>query len=294
MESITSLQNPKVKLAAHLREPRQRKKHQLTLVDGVREVRRALERGVSLHTLFVDAAWLANPEPISANDSNSFPDSRSFSDSTSGLDSQWVMELSHRLPVVAASSDIMAKIAFGDRASPLMAIMHTPSTSLSTLDALPTNIKPGLILVLDQIEKPGNLGAAARTADAVGATAMLLSDPLCEIFNPNAIRASLGAVFTIPVASGTALEIQTWLQQRGYQIMVARLDSSQDYASIDYRQETAFVVGNEAKGVSSSWSSPNMSGVRLPMLGIMDSLNASVTASVLLYEALRQRRSSMC
>lgn len=288
MESITSLQNPKVKLAAHLREPRQRKKHQLTLVDGVREVRRALERGVTLHTLFVDAAWLANPVPISAQNSSSIPDS------THDLDSQWVLELSHRLPVVAASSDIMAKIGFGDRASPLMAIMHTPSTSLSTLDALPTNIKPGLILVLDQIEKPGNLGAAARSADAVGATAMLLSDPCCEIFNPNAIRASLGAVFTIPVASGTALEVQAWLQQRGYQIMVARLDSSQDYASIDYRKETAFVIGNEAKGVSSSWSSPNMSGVRLPMLGIMDSLNASVTASVLLYEALRQRRSSMC
>lgn len=276
VESITSPHNPRIKLAIQLRDTRQRKKHAMTLIDGLREVHYAAQAGVTLHSVFCSASWLE-----SLRSTSTLP--------TSDPHTVWFRQQQATLPLISLPEDLMAKITFGERASSLVAIAKTPASTLESI-VLPSN---PLLLVLDQVEKPGNIGAAARTADAVGASAMILSDPRCELYNPNAIRASMGAIFAIPVASAPASDVLAWLQVKGIQITVARLDASQPYTNQSFLQPSAIVIGSEALGVGTLWLQPELQGVRLPMRGRVDSLNAAVSASVLLYEALRQRDHSL-
>jgi TrmH family RNA methyltransferase len=160
-----------------------------------------------------------------------------------------------------------------------------PDLALAGLD-LPTD---PLVVVVEAGEKPGNLGAIARSADGAGAHALVLADPRTDPYNPNAIRASLGTIFSLPVAAASGVETLGWLREVGARIVVARVDGDETYTDVDLRGPLAIVLGSEAEGLSDAWVGPGVVAVRLPMLGVADSLNVSVAAGVLLYEARRQR-----
>jgi TrmH family RNA methyltransferase len=186
----------------------------------------------------------------------------------------------------------MAKLQYGDRDEALIAIVRQPSLALETLvDRLVSRqgaAASQCFLVLDQMEKPGNLGAVMRTADAAGVAAVLLSDPISETWNPNAIRASLGALFRVPIAVGSAKQIQQWMIDQGVAMVAARVDGSQPHTSMAYPAKVAIVVGNEAEGLGNTWVQPHVQAVRIPMHGAVDSLNVSVSTSIILFEVLRQ------
>jgi RNA methyltransferase, TrmH family len=157
--------------------------------------------------------------------------------------------------------------------------------SLENLELrLNRSMDTGLVLVVDRVEKPGNLGAMLRTADAVGVTAVLLSDPICEVWNPNAIRSSLGAIFQIPIVAASSNAIVSWLRDENFQMLAARLQASKDYQQMDLQKKVAIIVGSEAEGLGPFWLQDDIQGIRLPMQGSVDSLNVSVSAAVLLYD----------
>jgi len=143
--------------------------------------------------------------------------------------------------------------------------------------------------VLERIEKPGNVGAVVRSADGAGVSAVILADAVTDLYNPNAIRASLGMIFTLPVCSTTTHEALAWLRKQSLQVLAARVDGAVPYTEIDYTLPTAIVLGSEATGLGDGWRAEGVTAVRLPVHGKADSLNVSATAAVLFYEALRQR-----
>jgi TrmH family RNA methyltransferase len=146
-----------------------------------------------------------------------------------------------------------------------------------------------LVVVTEDVEKPGNVGAILRSADAVGADAVITAGGT-DLFNPNVIRASVGTVFSVPVASAPAAEVAAWLRDRGIRIVASRVDAAALHVEADLTGPLAIVMGSEASGLSDAWRGPDVEGIRLPMLGAADSLNVSAAAAVLLYEAWRQRR----
>jgi TrmH family RNA methyltransferase len=145
------------------------------------------------------------------------------------------------------------------------------------------------VAVLEKIEKPGNIGAVVRSADAAGVSAVIVADAAGDLYNPNAIRASLGTIFTLPVCAASSAETIAWLRKQKFKIFAARVDGAMDYAACDFAGPCAFILGNEAEGLSGDWHSDDITSIRLPMRGAADSLNVSATAAVLFYEALRQR-----
>ncbi len=167
----------------------------------------------------------------------------------------------------------------------IVAVISTPQVSLSEL-RLP---RESIIGVLEGVEKPGNLGAILRSADAAGVGAIVVADGRTDLYNPAVIRASLGAVFTIPTCTATAAETLAWLRLRNIPILAARPDGSILHTEIDMNHGAAIVLGGEADGLSGAWLADDIQPIRLPMLGAVDSLNVSATAAVLFYEALRQR-----
>ena len=142
--------------------------------------------------------------------------------------------------------------------------------------------------------RSGNVGAVLRSADAAGVSAVIAADPRTDLYNPNAIRASLGTIFTIPICEAASSDVLAWLRERRFTILAARVDASVPYTEVDFRGPTAVVLGSEAAGLSSVWTGDDVRGIRLPMCGAADSLNVSVTAAVLFYEALRQRHARSC
>jgi RNA methyltransferase, TrmH family len=261
--TITSTANPRIRAAVALRERRDRERTGLTLVDGIREVDRALTAGVETVDVFMSEALTSSDQGEA---------------------------LAHRLarmriPTQPVSDAVLARIAFGDRSDGIVSVIRTPSTALSDLD-LPTN---PLVVVVERVEKPGNLGAIIRTADGAGVDALIVADAGTDLFNPNTIRASLGAVFAIPLAAASTAAAMTWLLERRLRIVTAQVDAVTLYTDEDLTGPVAVVLGSEADGLTDAWSSAGASAVRLPMLGISDSLNVSVAAAVILYEARRQR-----
>lgn len=260
---ITSLVNPRVKAATALRDRRERDRSGLTLVDGTRELGRALDAGVSVVEAFVC-------EPLLAG-----------ADARMALDRLKAGEASLQ-PV---SESVFARLAFGDRAEGLVAVVRVPDLALDRL-LLPAD---PLVLVVECVEKPGNLGAILRSADGAGADAVIAASPRTDLFNPNAIRASAGTIFTVPLASATTDETVQWLRERDIRIVAARVEAAGGYAEADLTRSLALVVGTEDAGLSDAWSGTGIEMVRIPMLGVADSLNLSVSAAILLYEARRQR-----
>jgi RNA methyltransferase, TrmH family len=265
MPIITSLQNPRVKDAVRLRDARHREKQGRILIDGARELRRAVGGGVKLIEVFVCESLCR------------------------GDDAQHLLAA---LPESGAevwhvAEAVFERLAFGQRAEGVLGVAEMPKPALAEIE-LPT---APLVAVLEGVEKPGNVGAVLRSADAAGVSAVIVADGRTDLYNPNAIRASLGTIFTMPVCEATSAEVLAWLRQREFTIAAARVDGSVPYTEIDYRGPTAIVLGSEAAGLSPIWTAGDIRAVRLPMLGTADSLNISVTAAVLFYEALRQRES---
>jgi TrmH family RNA methyltransferase len=260
---LTSTANPAVRAAAALRDRRQRDRTGLTQVDGARELRRALDAGVGLTEAFVCEPLLAGP------------------------DARNVLDRLHEggVAVHSVTEAVFSKIAFGDRADGVLAVVWTPSLAIDDL-LLPPD---PLAVVIERVEKPGNIGAVLRSMDGAGASALILADPRTDPFNPNAIRASAGTVFSVPLASASSESAITWLRERAVRIVAARVDAERLYTDVDLTGSLAVAFGAETEGLTTAWSGPDIEAVRLPMLGAADSLNVSVSAAVLLYEARRQR-----
>lgn len=260
---LTSAANPRIRAAMALRERRDRERTGLTLIDGAREVRRALEAGVAVREAFVCESLLA------------------------GADARAVLDRlqADRTTVQPVSETVFARLAFGDRAEGVVAVARIPSLDLADL-ALP---REPLIVVIEGVEKPGNIGAVLRSADGAGADALIAADARTDLFNPNTIRASAGAIFSVPVAAASSEAALAWLRGRALRVVTARVDADRLYTDADLTGPLAIVLGAEADGLSAAWAGPEFEAVRLPMLGVADSLNISVTAAVLLYEARRQR-----
>jgi TrmH family RNA methyltransferase len=164
-------------------------------------------------------------------------------------------------------------------------VVATPGGSLA--DLVPPD--DPLVVVAEGIEKPGNLGAVIRTADGAGASAVIAADPRTDLFNPNAIRASLGTIFALPVVVASTPDTLAWLLGHGIRPVAARVDAPANYTDVDLRGPLAIVLGSEAGGLSATWTDPRVIPVAIPMRGMADSLNVSIAAAVLLYEARRQR-----
>lgn len=182
----------------------------------------------------------------------------------------------------------MDKLSFGQRVEGLVAVAKLPRRRL-------TDLKLGddsLVAVVEGVEKPGNLGAIIRTADAVGVAAIIVADGGTDLYNPNAIRASLGAIFTVPLVAATSQEALTFLREQRFRLLTARVDAVSDYTTADFRGRVVIVLGSEAHGLSERWQGVDIAAIRIPLLGSVDSLNLSATAAVLFYEALRQRRTT--
>jgi len=260
---LTSTANPMVKAVARLRDRRERDRTGRTIVDGAREVRRALEAGTTAEEAFVCTQLLQGEDARAALD---------------GLEARSV-------PVRTTNQKVFEKLAFGDRAEGVLAIVRVPSTALDDLD-LPSE---PLVVVLEAVEKPGNLGAVLRSVDGARADALIVASGRTDLFNPNVIRASAGTVFSVPLAAAEADDVIAWLRGRGIRILAARIGAPVAYTDADLRGPLAIALGSEADGLTAVWDGEGIEAVSLPMHGIADSLNVSVTAAVLLYEARRQR-----
>jgi TrmH family RNA methyltransferase len=262
-EKITSLQNPRIKLAARLRQRRQRERQGRFLIDGVAEITRALEAGVEVTEVFASSAQCNSP---AAEDLLTRLDAGPYS-------------------LIEVTPSILERLAFGDRTDGVVAVARTQTLSL---DGITLSDRP-LVAVLETVEKPGNLGAILRSADAAGVSAVIAADEATDPFNPNTIRASLGTVFTIPLAVASSAETLAWLRANQLQIFATRVDGERLYHEVDFRAPSAIVLGSEAKGLSDRWKGGDVTAIRLPMLGSADSLNVAASAAILFYEALRQR-----
>jgi len=261
--TLASPSNPRIKAAAALRDRRERDATGLTLVDGARELRRALESGVEVVEAFVCEPQLAGEDARAALDA---------------LRARGV-------PVTTTTEAAFAKVAFGDRAEGLVAVIRAPSFGLADL-RLP--VEP-LIVVIEAVEKPGNIGAVLRSADGAGVDAVIAASPRTDLANPNVIRASAGTIFAVPLAAAPTDAVLARLRGRGVRIVAARVDAGRPYTDTDLTGSIAIVVGSEAEGLSDAWLASDIEPIHLPMLGIADSLNVSVSAAVLVYEARRQR-----
>ena len=250
-ETLTSPQNPKIKeLLALEKESRERKARGLFVVEGRREFERAVAAGFEPVTVFV-------------REDEAEADTADF----------------------VVTRRLYEKIAYRGGTEGIVAVLRTRETSLAQLPLSPVP----LILVLESVEKPGNLGAVLRSADAAGVDAVLVCDPLTDLYNPNLVRASLGAVFSVPVVTCTSEAACAWLKAQGIAIQTAQLQDSELYYETDMVRPTALVFGTEDKGLSDFWRERADAHIRIPMAGMMDSLNISVSAAILAFEAVRQR-----
>ncbi len=261
--SITSRSNPRVTAAAGLRDRRERDRQGLTLVDGARETRRAIAAGADVVEVYVCEPLLAGPDARAALDA-----------------------LTERaIPVTTVSESVFERLAFGERAEGLLAVVRIPDLDLARL-VLPVD---PLIAVIEGVEKPGNVGAILRSADGAGVDALIVASPRTDPFNPNAIRASAGTIFSVPLAVATSEAALAWLRANGVRTIATRIGAPTMYTGADLRGPLAIVLGTEADGLSAVWTGADIDAVGIPMRGLADSLNVSVSAAVLLYEARRQR-----
>jgi len=190
------------------------------------------------------------------------------------------------VPVSSVSETVLAKLAFGGRAEGLVLVVRIPSQALADLEPGPDP----LLLVIEGVEKPGNIGAVLRTADGAGVSAVIAASPRTDLFNPNAIRASAGTIFALPVASAPSAHVLSWLRDRRIRIVTARVGAVTPYTQADLSGPLAIVLGTESDGLTDTWSGPDVEPCGIPMTGVADSLNVSISAAILAYEARRQRQ----
>jgi TrmH family RNA methyltransferase len=256
---ITSLQNPRVKHIVKLREDkRQRREEGLMLVEGHDEIQLALSAGHQPRTIF-SAPELAS-RPIDAAHSDA-----------------------EHITVTRA---VFEKMSFRENPDGWLAVFPIPKASL---DDLKISESP-LVIVAESVEKPGNLGAILRTADAAHIDALLVCDPRVDLWNPNVVRASRGALFSVPTVECDHASALKWLRGQNVRILAATPSATQIYSNVDLRQPVAIAVGTEDEGLTTFWMSHADVKVRIPMMGQVNSLNVSVSAALIVYEAVRQRR----
>lgn len=256
---ITSTQNPKVKSLLALEKPRERRMQQLFIVEGKKEIGMALKAGYTIGNLFYCVDLF--PEEDLAE-----------------------LGVSDKL-LVPVTRDVFDKIAIREGSGGVIAVAQMKPNRLEDL-------RPGknpLILVLESVEKPGNLGAILRTADAAAVDAVIVCDPQTDFYNPNVVRSSLGCVFTQPIASATSEETIAWLRKHEVRIFCTYLGASKPYHEVDYRGASAIVMGTEATGLSELWVQNADVNIIIPMQGKIDSMNVSTAGAVVVFEACRQR-----
>ena len=253
---ISSVQNARIKHVVALQQKSSlRREEGLFVVEGQREIEHCIACGYEIKELFA-LEGLAIDRPHSV-----------------------------------VTPQVYEKMAYRGSTEGMIAVVKCKSHSLSNLSPLTPHPSP-LIIVLESVEKPGNLGAILRSAEAAGVDALIVCDPLTDLYNPNVIRASIGGVFCVPTAVCTSQECIAFLKEHGVRILTAQLQDSYEYYDYDMTQATAIVMGTESTGLTDQWRQAADAHIRIPMLGRLDSLNVSVSAAILMYEAVRQRQTS--
>ncbi len=261
---ISSMQNPRVKQAVKLRKQSERKRSGSTIIEGYREILRSLENEWPVQTLFYCRALFLGEN-----------------------EDQLISDCKKRgAQIFECSENVFQKMSYRDRPDGLIAIAPIVEKKLQDLQLS----ESPLILVAEHLEKPGNLGTLLRSADAAGVEAVIVCDKCTDINNPNVVRASIGTLFYIPIAEATTEETIAFLREKNIQILSATPHASAEYFDVDMTVPTAIVVGAEQFGLSETFMKEADLNVRIPMLGKNDSLNVSTAATILLYEAVRQRR----
>lgn len=256
---ITSLQNPKVKEIVKLRDRRARKQTDLFLIEGYRELLRALDAGRSVETLFYCPEFF-----LGSNEES----------------------LKKRCKAaVQCTKEVFSKISYRDRPDGLLAV--APQMHLGLKDLVLK--KKSFLVIAESIEKPGNLGTILRSSDAAGVDAVIVCDPQVDIHNPNVVRSSVGTLFTIPVIEAGAEETLDFLNQHNIEVVAATPHADQNYTEANLSQSVGICVGAEQYGLSETWMKNARIKVRIPMCGIADSLNVASATTLILYEVLRQR-----
>lgn len=254
MEKITSKDNKKIKYLSSLKKSSKRLKEGKILIEGKKEIEMAIAAGVLIEELF-------------------------FCDDFGGANSMG-------LNTTELTKAIFQSLAYRENPDGFLALAKRPVTNLENI----TLSDNPFLLVLETVEKPGNIGAMLRTADAVGVDAVILCDPQTDFYNPNVVRASLGALFTVPVAIASNKETLEWLKNNNINVYSAYIDkTSKDFTEIDFKKPSAIVIGTEHDGLSDFWSNNSDQNIKIAMQGKIDSLNASVSAAVIMYEAYKQK-----
>lgn len=263
-KQITSLQNTFIKELVQLKEKsRLRKKTNTFLIEGLREISLAIRGNYQIKSILI-ASSVINNEEIGSLLSN----------------------VNSSIEIIEISKEIYKKLAIRDSTEGILAIAKSKNLSLSTIQLKSKN---PLILIAEAPEKPGNIGALLRTADAAGVDAVFIANPKTDIYNPNIIRSSVGCVFTTTIATGTTSEIISFLKENNIHIYGAALTASVAYQTINYTKASAIVVGTEATGLSNEWLQNSTQNILIPMRGTIDSMNVSVSAAIIIFEAVRQR-----
>lgn len=257
--TITSTQNPKIKNLIALEKPRERRTQGLFVVEGRKEISLALEAGYKIGNLFFCEELITRQELESLHRSDTL--------------------------LIPVSRDVFDKIAIRENSGGVLAVGEQ---KVHRLDTIRLSKNP-LVLVVESVEKPGNLGALLRTADAAGLDAVIICDPKTDFYNPNVIRSSIGCLFTIQVASATSAETLAWLQRNGIVPYSTYLKASKPYHTVDFTKPSAIVMGTEATGLSDTWITEHQNAIIIPMRGKIDSMNVSTAAAVVVFEARRQR-----
>lgn len=287
IETITSAQNRKVKeLLTLVEKSKARSAAGLFVVEGQRELGHCLDAGFIPETLFICGDVMAvQNNAVNGAKTGHLTENIEGKDGLDALIAK-AEALNPRLGVVQIPAFLYEKVAYRGSTEGIIAEVHSVPRSL---EGLRLGERP-LVMVLESVEKPGNLGAVLRSADAAGADAVIVCDPLTDIWNPNLIRSSVGAVFSVPVAVCTSADAIAFLKKRGIRILTAQLQDSEWYYDTDMTGATALVMGTESTGLTQAWRDSADAHIKIPMLGRLDSLNVSVSAAVLLYEAVRQRK----
>lgn len=262
MKNISSIQNPYIKELIKLQEKsRERKKKQLFLVEGKREISLVIDSSYKIKTvLFINDDTIDNEEILN--------------------------QLPKDIERIEISKEVYEKLAYRETTEGIIAVVQSIDFSLSNLKfSTPTP----LIMVMEGIEKPGNIGAMLRTADAANVDAVLIANPKTDLFNPNIIRSSVGCVFTNQIAVDSSENIIHFLQQNNINIYSATLQNSNAYHKEDYTKASAIVVGTEATGLTEIWREKATQNINIPMQGKIDSMNVSVACAIAVFEAKRQR-----
>lgn len=264
MKEITSVQNPFIKQLILLREKsRNRKKEGVFVIEGEREIQLAIQGNYVLETVLFQKE-IFSEEKVK----------------------RLLPAGNKEIQTICISKDVYEKLTYRSSTEGIIAVAKTKSHLLKDVDFKGNN---PLVLVAEAPEKPGNIGALLRTADAAGIDAVLIANPKTDLYNPNIIRSSVGCLFTTSVAMGTTSEIISFLKEKNIKIFCAALSASKPYTEVSFKEASAIVVGTEDDGLTDEWLQNSHQNIIIPMEGVIDSMNVSVAAAVLIFEAKRQR-----